>query len=110
MPVETDLDVIALTGIVIRKLPLKTYSTYRGPISNLREGESVLSDVDEKGFYRTVTDVSPILAGKYMVTFNYGTGSNCTFHKGYYGLGDTPLAAYNDLVTHQSHLVDPSTL
>lgn len=100
----TDEDVLNMPGVVVRKMPevvvsrWQQYVQHHGEPRNT-ETRTVVEGPDEKGRYivEERRQVSPELAGKFLVTFVSGTGSTVVFSKKTDGVGDTIVEAYQNI-------------
>lgn len=102
----TDEEVLALPGIVVRKLPHTVVSRWRRYVQHHGEPRNtetltLVEGPDEKGGYlmEERRPVSPELAGKYLVTVVHGTGSTVCFSRANDGVGDTIAEAYHNIKT-----------
>ena len=96
---ETDmniLDIIAIEGIVIRKIPVHSTSLYsyrEGDENRLKENESIVERGNRK--YRQEIKTNG-LGGKYLISMKMDQYSTVIFNNKYDGVGDTIESAYAD--------------
>lgn len=90
------LDIIALEGIVIRKIPFQTKSLYLYREGmQLKENQTIIQSGNRQMVEEIKTNA---LGGKYLITFERGTGSTVIFNLKYNGIGETIELAYADYI------------
>lgn len=90
----TDLaTILAMDGIVIRKIPMTSTACYTFRERALAENESVIESNGRK-WIKVVKANS--LGGKYLISFKKDQGSTHHFSLRYDGIGDTIEDAYKD--------------
>ena len=92
------LDIIAIEGIVIRKIPATSISltSYReGDLDKLKSNQKIIHR-NNKIFIETMTHNS--MGGKYLITKKMDQFSTVQFDRRYDGIGDTIESAYADYI------------
>jgi hypothetical protein len=94
-------DIIAIEGIVIRRIPSQTTSLfgYRETFP-MKAGDEVVM-INDRRYVRRVKDNS--LGGKYLVTMKQDQDSIVRFDIKHNGIGDTVEAAFADLRKKGKH-------
>ncbi len=96
------LDILAIEGIVIRKIPMQTTSLYsyrEGDENRLKDNETIVERNGRK--LRQEIKINT-LGGKYIISMSNGQGSNVMFNIKYDGVGDTVESAYADYLEKYS--------
>lgn len=94
----TDSDIIAMEGIVIRRIPFTSTNCWTFRERPLAANESII-EVAGRKYIQQIKENS--LGGKWMVTFKNDQGSTVHFTLKYDGIGDTLAEALADY--HAKH-------
>lgn len=85
--------ILAMEGIVIRKIPVTSTSCYTFRERALAENESIIESNGRKWIQQVKTNS---LGGKYLIAFKNDQGSTLHFSLKHDGIGDTIEDAYQD--------------
>ena len=98
----TAQEILNLEGVVLRKIPEKSYSLYRYTEHNKSLLKKPNTEVVEHNGEKMIreTQVNP-LGGKYLLTVQKDQMSTVRFNKAYSGIGETVEEAYQDFLEKQ---------